>query len=92
MGSGMWPPFTDSLQQCVSNMQQLTRLELPVHMGDFEGLQKMEPYLPASLQELRLGADAGVEGDEGAIAFGVTEADDVSPKSSLLGHYVLQNV
>jgi hypothetical protein len=86
MGSGMWPPFTDCLQQCVSNMQQLTRLELPVHMGDFEGLQEMEQYLPASLQELRLGADAGVAGDEGAIAFGVTEADDVSPKAACLGN------
>jgi hypothetical protein len=65
-------------------MSQLTRLELPVHMGDFESLQLLRDCLPASLQELQLGADAGVEEDEGAIAFGVMEAEDVSSAACMV--------
>ncbi|WIA19841.1 hypothetical protein OEZ85_005746 [Tetradesmus obliquus] len=75
--SEAWTTILSHPSDCVYNMKQLTRLELPVHMGDMAGLQHLQQCLPAGLQELQLGADAGSEQDEGAIAFGVIEGEEV---------------
>jgi hypothetical protein len=84
MSGCIWPTLGNCLEQCVSRMTQLKQLELPVRIADLQSLGLLQQYLPAGLQELQLGADAVSEEDEGAIAFGFNEAEEVSTAADVV--------